>query len=119
MLSSGKRGAEQLAYPVLCLSRDTSISVAATPEQLERCNARAFFKYRYFDDLVILDANADVFRVIASQPDQPLTGIRLWSARVRNAKLKLRLHLERAPPTSLEAAKGRCRSGADRKRADS
>lgn len=107
MISNAKCGADRLSYPVLCLSRDTSISVAETEERLEQCNARAFFTNRYFDDLILLDANAQVFMVVASQPAQPLTGVSLWWARIRNAKFAVRLQLEKTAPASLEAAKER------------
>lgn len=59
---------DELAFPVLCLSRDTSISVADDKAALMRCNALAFFKNRYFDNLLVIDSRRGAFRVTDAQP---------------------------------------------------
>ena len=57
---------EALRFPVLCLSRDHSISPVDTLDRLRQCNARAFFENRWFDDLLIIDSDASLFRVVSS-----------------------------------------------------
>jgi len=96
---------DHLAYPVLCLSHDTSIVVAACREELERCNAYAFFRNRYFEDLLVLDATARQFKVVSSRPHPPLSGLSLWLTRVRNTKLAVRLELKESAAASLDASK--------------
>ena len=53
----------ELAFPVLCLARDSSITVADCRTALTRCNALAFFKNRYFDNLLVIDSRGATFRV--------------------------------------------------------
>ena len=98
-------GVDQLSFPILCLSRDTSISVAAAPERLTRCNAVAFFKNRYFDDVVILNANAEQFRVVQAEPHPRLTGARRWFTRVFNRSIVVNLQLRREGAPSIDRAK--------------
>jgi hypothetical protein len=98
-------GVDQLSFPVLCLSGDSSVTAAANPEQLQQCNALAFFKNRYFDDLVIFDSNAEQFRVVRAEAAPPLVGVKKWLTRVFNRHLTVRLELQREAPASIGAAK--------------
>ena len=95
----------QLSFPVLCLSRDTSILVIAGPEQLQRCNALAFFKTRYFDDLLIFDSSCAHYRVVRCELVTPLTGIRKWLIRALNRPLTVELTLQTERQASLSTAK--------------
>lgn len=95
----------ELTFPVLCLSQDRSISVAESPEGLNRCNALAFFKNRYFDDLLIFDSHAERFRVVRVEATPPLAGVRKWLTRALNRRLTVHLELRREAPRSIEEAK--------------
>lgn len=96
---------DQLSFPVLCLSRDTSIAVAEKSERLQRCNALAFFKTRYFDDLIIFDSNGAQYRVVKVAAAKPLTGVRKWLIRALNLHLFVQLTLEQERAPSLATAK--------------
>jgi len=91
-------------FPVLCLSHDSSISVADSPERLQRSNALAVFKNRYYDDLIIIDAEANRFRVVRAEVVPPLSAVGRWTARVFNRRLRVELELEEQESGSLEAA---------------
>lgn len=95
----------ELMFPVLCLARDSSISVAETRDRLNCCNAQAFFKNRYFDDLIIVDSRAEQFRVVRAEADPPLTGLQKWLTRAFNRRLTVHLELQREAPASMEGAK--------------
>ena len=96
---------EQLRYPVLKLSRDTSVSPARNTQEMTRCTAHAFFHNRYFEDMLVIDSEARHFRVVSAETIPALSGIRRWIARFLNKILiaKLALKLEREP--SLDEAK--------------
>ena len=94
-----------MTFPVLCLSRDSSIAVAETSERLRRCNARAFFKNRYYDGLLIVDATPARFRVVRAEVVPPLSAIGRWTARAVNLRLHVELQLEAQGATSLGEAK--------------
>lgn len=97
---------DQLCFPVLCLSRDASIAVAENAERLERCNALAFFKTRYYDDLVICDSKGAQYRVSRFELATPLSGIKKWLIRAWNRPLMIvRLTVERERQGSLTTAK--------------
>ncbi len=95
---------DQLTYPVLCLARDGSISVATSADELCRCNALAWFRNRYFDDLRLFDATATPHRVVTALLATPLRGWRLLAARVANRQLLVVLDLERVGSPSLADA---------------
>lgn len=94
-----------LAYPVLCLARDNSVSVARTPTELQACNAVAWFRNRYFDDLRLFDAGGSSYRVSSAELARPLYGWRRFIARLLNQRLTVALEVERAGSPSLDAAK--------------
>lgn len=95
----------QLVFPVLCLSRDSSISVAESAERLHRCNALAFFRNRYYDDLVLIDSAARRFRVVRAEVVPPLSTVGRWAARALNRRLLVRVQLEEQGAPSLDEAK--------------
>lgn len=94
-----------LTYPVLCLARDNSISVARTPTELQACNAVAWFPNRYFDDLRLFDAGGSSYRVSSAELAEPLHGWRRGFARILNQNLAVVLEVESLSGPSLEAAK--------------
>jgi hypothetical protein len=96
---------DRLSFPALCLARDTSISVAESPDGLRRCNALAFFKNRYFDDLIIFDSSAARYRVASATPAEPLTRTKKWFVRALNRRLTVQLSLSRDADASLDTAK--------------
>lgn len=105
MASRANWRADELSFPVLCLSRDTSIAVAESSERLQRCNALAFFKSRYFDDLIIFDSNGAQYRVVKVAAAKPLTGIKKWLIRALNRHLFVQLTLEQERAPSLATPK--------------
>jgi len=100
---------EQLRYPVLKLSRDTSVSPARNAQEMTRCTAHAFFHNRYFEDMLVIDSEARHFRVVSAETIPALSGIRLWIARFLDKILiaKLALKLEREPSLDEGEASGR------------
>jgi hypothetical protein len=98
---------DRLSFPALCLARDTSIIVVESPDGLRQCNALAFFKNRYFDDLLIFDSSAAQYRVASATPAEPLTGMKKLLVRVLNRRLTVQLSLTREAGASLETAKDR------------
>jgi hypothetical protein len=90
---------------VLCFARDHSISVASTPEELQRCNALAWYRNRYYGDLRVIDAVATPYRVGAVELARPLDGWRRLAARIRNQELEVVLQLEQLGGPSLDAAR--------------
>ncbi len=105
MSSQARCGVDQLSFPVLCLSRDTSITTAESPERLQGCNARALFTTRYFEDLIVFDSTGEQYRVLSAEMSPPLTGMRRWLARAFNRSLTVRLELQRENAVSLATAK--------------
>jgi hypothetical protein len=96
---------DRLLFPALCLARDTSVAVAESPDGLRRCNARAFFRNQYFDDLIIFDSRAAQFRVTSAAPAEPMTGMKKLLLRVLNGRLTVQLSVGREAEASLDAAK--------------
>ena len=96
--------AERLDYPVLCFAHDHSVSVASTPEDLQTCNALAWYRNRYFEDLRVFDAVATPYRVGTVDLARPLHGWRRLVARARNQELEVVLQLEKLGEPSLDAA---------------
>ncbi len=94
-----------LVSPVLCLARDDSISVARTATELRACNAVAWFRNRYFDDLRLFDAAGRSYRVSSAELVQPLHGWRRIAARILNKNLTVLLEVESLRGSSLDAAK--------------
>jgi hypothetical protein len=94
----------ELAFPVLCLSRDTSISVADDEAALTRCNALAFFRNRYFENLLVIDSRAAAFRVTAASPE-PLSPIRSTALRLTNGVMRVTFQLSPEPMTFAEIRK--------------
>lgn len=103
-----------LAFPVLCLARDSSISVAHRPEDLAQCNALAFYRNRYFDQLHVIDSNAAPYVVTQARLDRQQGGVRRFLARLLNRRLIVVLRLAPAGPPSLADAKTHLISWVDR-----
>lgn len=79
--------------------------MAESVDGLRQCNALAFFKNRYFEDLIILDSSAAQYRVASATPAEPLIGMKKLFVRVLNRRLTVQLRLTREAGASLEAAK--------------
>jgi hypothetical protein len=94
-----------LTFPVLCLSQDSSIAVAQNAENLARCNARAFYRNRYFDKLLVIDSKAAPFAVTAADPPVELQGLKRLVVRLLNRRFHVRLQLVPAGIASLVDAK--------------
>jgi hypothetical protein len=92
-------------FPVLCLSQDSSISVAESPERLHRANALAFFRNRYFEDMIVMDSQARQFRVVGADVVPALSVSGRWTARLLNKSLRVNLRLAPQGPGSLDDAK--------------
>jgi hypothetical protein len=96
---------DSMVYPVLCLARDNSISVARTATELRACNTVAWFRNRYFDDLRLFDAAGRSYRVSSAELVRPLHGWRRVAARILNQNLTVLLEVESLRGSSLDAAK--------------
>jgi hypothetical protein len=96
---------DELEYPFICFSRDNSVSVASSPAEFHSCNALAWFRNRYFDDLLVFDAAAAPYRVRSARLATPLHGWRRLLARARNRELVVVLELEYLGEASLDRAK--------------
>ena len=94
-----------LPYPVLCLARDNSVSVAWTPKELQACNAVAWFRNRYFDELRLFDARGGSYRVSSAELAEPMRAWRSIVVRILNQDLAVVLEVESLRGPSLEAAK--------------
>ena len=94
-----------LKFPVMCLSRDHSITVIEGAVRLHQCNALAFFKNRYHESLVIIDAEGRRFRVVRAEVVPALSTPGRWIARALNRRLHVELQLEAEGSGSLEDAK--------------
>jgi len=103
-----------LSFPVLCLARDASIVVAASLEDLCRCNALAFWGNQYYRDLRIFDSTGASYAVAGAEPERSFSAGRRFLARVFNRRLAVRLQIEAQGPPSLEAAKQRTSEWLDR-----
>lgn len=95
----------QPTFPVMCLSRDGSISVADSAEALRRCNARALFKNHYYEDLIVIDSAENRFRVVSAAPVPTPSSLGRLVARVLNRKMTVDLVCEPEGPIHLDDAK--------------
>jgi hypothetical protein len=96
-----------LTFPVLCLARDSSIAVAQNADELARCNARAFYRSRYFDQLLVIDSKATQYSVAAARPPSELLGLRRLLVRLFNRQFRVPLQLAPTGVASLADAKTR------------
>lgn len=96
---------EDLRYPVICFARDDAISVVNSPGELHSCNAVAWFRNRYFEDLRVIDAVATPFRVQSATLARPLYDWRRILARTTNKNLLIVRDLESLGEASLAEAK--------------
>jgi len=106
--------ATALAYPVLCLALDGSVSVARDVRELSSCNAHAYYRKRYFAGLTVIDSNAASFTVTAAHVDPPLGRLRELVTKLLNRHLLVSLALQPAGPPSLPDAKRRLTEWLDR-----
>lgn len=96
-----------LTFPVLCLSRDSSVVPARDPEGLCRCNALAFWRNQYYRDLQIFDSTGAAYTVVEAQLPQAMSSTRRLLARLINQSLSVNLRLRSEGPPSLAKAKER------------
>ena len=94
-----------LAYPVLCLSHDGSISVVREAAALGRCSAHALWRTRYYDKLRVFDADARSFVVRSATPVRAYSAPARWIAGVTNARVEVELRLAPTGESSLAEAK--------------
>ena len=101
----GAVGLTDLAFPVLCLSHDTSIVVARDADELGQCNALAFWGNHYFRDLRVIDSSGITYTVIDAEPETAYSRVAQLFARLTNRTLRVRLRLRADGPASLVIAK--------------
>jgi hypothetical protein len=101
-------------FPVLCLSQDGSILVTETPDRLGRCNALAFFKNRYYEGLLLIDSEADRFRVVRAELVPTPSIVSRLVTRVLNRRLEVRVQMEPEGVGTLDDAKGIVNAWLDR-----
>jgi len=97
-------GPEELSFPVLCLSRDTSIIVARDADSLSRCNALAFWVNGYFRELLVIDLTGASFTVVEAETEPGYSPVARFLARLTNRELRVRLRLRCDGTPSLAAA---------------
>ncbi len=105
--SAGLVEPKDLTFPVLCLSRDFSVVPARDPEGLCRCNALAFWRNQYYQDLQIFDSTGSAYTVVEAQLRHPMPSARRFLARLINQSLSVELRLRAEGPSSLAEAKER------------
>lgn len=84
-------------FPVLSLSRDGSIVPYDDEESLTSCNARAFWRNRYYDDMLVFDADSRAWRVREVSVLSPPDGLARTFARLTNGPLRVTLTWSREP----------------------
>ncbi len=94
-----------LSFPVLCLSQDSSITVAAEAEELRSCNALALWARGYYRDLVVFDSTGLRFRVVQADSEREYSALGRFFARLINRKLRVKLLLESDGRVRLEEVK--------------
>lgn len=107
-------GPEDLDFPVLCLSRDSSVVVAADREALCRCSALALWGNEYYRDLRVFDASATPYSVVAAEPERRFSAVGRLLARLSNREFAVRLRLQQLGPSSVEVAKAHASEWLDR-----
>jgi hypothetical protein len=85
--------AESIVYPVLCLGRGRAVAVAHSGDDLTRCPARDLFVDRFYDDMIVVDAASDVFRVKTARTRERMNLVRRIAARLRNPNVTVDLEL--------------------------
>lgn len=103
-----------IKFPVICLSRDNAISPCEDAARLGRCNALAYFKNRYFEDLLIIDADFAQFRVNKAELFPELGPVQRVIARLINRKLRVRLDMEKIATPNADDAKAKISAWFDR-----
>ena len=106
-------GPDELTFPVLCLSRDTSIVVAQDAARLKRCNALAFWGNHYFRDLRVIDSKGIAYTVVEAEPERAYSLMARLLARLINGELVVRLRLRSEGSPSLATAKHLAREWLD------
>lgn len=84
---------ENLDYPVICFAQDTSVVVARDVIDITRCNATAFWKNRYFENLLVVDAAGRAFRVESAHPDPDVSFADQFVARFLNRRFRVSFRL--------------------------
>ena len=107
-------GPDELAFPVLCLSHDSSIVVAEDAYHFSRCNALAFWGNHYFRDLRVIDSKGIAYTVIEADPERAHSLMARLLARLTNRELVVRLRLRSDGAPSLATAKQLAREWLDR-----
>ncbi len=105
---------DTLAFPVLALSRDSSVSVHRDAERLSTCNAIAYWRTRYHEDMLIIDSNAAAYRVLSVEPVERITRLRRILLRTFNGRVRVNLELRAEGPPSLDRAKRMAEEWLDR-----
>ncbi len=83
----------ELSYPVICLAQDGSIEPHFAAASIGRCNALAYWKNRYFDDLIVIDNEARMWKVAEAKPIDEPGALGTLIARAFNRPLRVRLEL--------------------------
>jgi hypothetical protein len=96
-----------LTFPVLCLSRDSSVVPVRDLEDLCRCNALAFWRNQYYRDLRVLDVTGSAYTVVEARLRRPMPSARRFLARLTNQSFSVKLRLRAEGPPSLATAKER------------
>jgi hypothetical protein len=82
---------------VLALARDGSIVPYESETALARCNARAFWRNRYYDDLFVFDADARAWRADGARLLTPVGSAGRFLARLTNGRMCVELAWRRHP----------------------
>jgi hypothetical protein len=106
--------ATRLRYPILCLSQDSSITVARNGQEFCRCNALALWGNNYYRRMYVFDTEATPYLVTSAAPVPPFSVIGRFLARLFNRRIQVRITLERTGDASLDDAKQRATEWLDR-----
>src|SRR5919107_5531344 len=91
-----------LAYPVLCLSRQGGIAVVRTPEEFGRSSAALVWRAGFYVGLRVVDASGAAYDVVAADVVRPRSAAGRAIARFLDAGVRVAAELRPAGQATLE-----------------
>lgn len=82
-----------LTYPTLCLSGQAGLTVAEHPDSLERCRAGLFWKARFYEGLLVVDATGSAYEVAQAEVRRPGSPLARRVARLLDLSLSIQVTL--------------------------
>jgi hypothetical protein len=102
----GESIANELIYPVLCLSKRAGISVIRSPDAFGRSSA-ALFGAGFYTGLRVVDASGAVYDVVRAEITHPRSSFGRTLARLFDANVRIVADLRPSGRASLEEVRDR------------